>query len=571
MEKFTTERVDAYEAFDPAQITKPIGVLVVHGMGQQAQFETLHDVVTAFVKAHCEQGWKLDSRIDPVLHLPKEGTVDMSKPRHDSDELIPVAQVTLSTDGGKKTQDFDFFEAYWAPLTENVVGLKDVFIFLLRAAWEGFLSSLKGKFSRFTFGDQRSYSVSRYTAPQLLVAAAVVLSFLIVGFSYWFVLGWEILHYFDASLGAATLENTLRLNLARFLVGTTIFLAFPLLNATIQLMTRDTVSKIARIANFIWMVPYLLAVVLFGVSITAAFLSHGRDDGITSFFDDWYVRGAGALHATAFVFFPLWTRQICFVGLGIWLCYKAWYFLVKYFGDVVAYVSAHSVNRFWYVREQIQDRCMLVAKAVYTRREEHDASKLRYDHIVVISHSLGTVIAYDILNWLLSLQLCGEKPPCVEHVEKRTRLFLTCGSPLNKVAFLFRFNVGFLGMKVWRDRLSNYKQPLILDHKWRPHRWINIWSYPDWISGPLTYFEWPEPSKRELLDWIGTPAGKSLVPVALEIQNLPDPDAFIPLMAHTEYFNHQQFRTALYHGIWSAAAQPGSTAPKKAKAMSSAS
>jgi hypothetical protein len=32
-------------------------------------------------------------------------------------------------------------------------------------------------------------------------------------------------------------------------------------------------------------------------------------------------------------------------------------------------------------------------------------------------------------------------------------------------------------MPRWRELLSNYRQPLIVKHEYRPRRWINIWSY----------------------------------------------------------------------------------------------
>jgi hypothetical protein len=158
------------------------------------------------------------------------------------------------------------------------------------------------------------------------------------------------------------------------------------------------------------------------------------------------------------------------------------------------------------------------------------------------------------LNALVAIEQ-AKTDPNIENVPQRTRLFLTCGSPLNKIAFLFRYQAG-RKMPEWRELLNNYRQPMLLNHLYRPRRWINIWSYPDWISGELTYFEEPvgpaekAKSTNELSSWLNAKPGPKAPPVDLRIDNRADPQAVIPLYEHTTYFRHKEFRRSVYEGIW---------------------
>ena len=536
-------RPNAFLELDPEKVSGPIAVLVFHGMGQQAQFESLNDVVEALIQAHVERSWTVKRRQDNWLECEMDGTVDLTKPRSDSDVLLPSAQVTLQTPDGRAQQEFDVFEAYWAPLTEGVATAWDTLLFLLRAAADGIFASLvRGGFRRFLFGVSNFFPVSRWVFVQLILAALVVTSIAALALAYVGVVGHDILTFLGIGIHAMDrCTDALQRILSWFVVPSLVALGFPLVNALVQKRRSDPVSRAARIANVIWVVPVLSTLIYFGLAVIVSVATHGWNS-VALIHPPPKPRPPGA--------------RLMFAGIGGVMLIAIWYFTVKFLGDVVAYVSAHSVNRFWKVRELVQERCLNVAKAVYTRKHKEDPEKLLYDHIVVVGHSLGSVIGYDVLNWLTSLEICGAHPPCVIKVADRTRLFLTCGSPLNKIAFLFRFGVGiFSGQCIWRDRLSNYRQPLILNYRWRPDRWINIWSYPDWISGKLSYFEDPRLIEHsELTDWVRTSSTKELMPQALRIQNLADADAFVPLYEHTTYFRHQQFRTAIYHGLWTRAA-----------------
>ena len=104
----------------------PIAILVCHGMGQQAPFETLNDVADAICDEHQERGWTFVSRQCERLRPEEEDprTVDFIPSPQNPGQLLPVAELTLEKEG--QQQEFHFYEAYWAPLTEGLVRLDDL-------------------------------------------------------------------------------------------------------------------------------------------------------------------------------------------------------------------------------------------------------------------------------------------------------------------------------------------------------------------------------------------------------------------------------------------------------------
>jgi hypothetical protein len=119
--------------------------------------------------------------------------------------------------------------------------------------------------------------------------------------------------------------------------------------------------------------------------------------------------------------------------------------LIQYVGDVAAYITPYRLDRFADLREQIKQCVLRRMRAVYAARGPH-GNNLEYDQVFVVGHSLGAVVVYDALNRLINDDLIafnrlinddltGAKDPL--NVLKRTRLLLTFGAPLDKVAFLF--------------------------------------------------------------------------------------------------------------------------------------
>jgi len=194
------------------------------------------------------------------------------------------------------------------------------------------------------------------------------------------------------------------------------------------------------------------------------------------------------------------------------------YFLIQYVGDVAAYVSAHTVSKFAEVREAIQKASSTVARAIYTALAK-DGRSFAYGKVIVVGHSLGSVVAYDTLNAMIREDRVAATS---YHTVARTPLLLTFGSPLNKTAFIFRTQMPE-GSEL-REALAASVQPMIQSYDLRPAQWVNIYSREDWVSGPLEFYDDPEDQDT----------GHQ----AKQVQNLADPDATTPLAAHVEYWGN---------------------------------
>ena len=189
-------------------------------------------------------------------------------------------------------------------------------------------------------------------------------------------------------------------------------------------------------------------------------------------------------------------------------------FLVRYIGDVAAYVASHKLDRFTEVRSKIRKATENVFRTVYLQKEN---AQPYYRQIAVVGHSLGSVIAFDALNAMLLEE--NLHPETQLHVVDRTTLLLTFGSPLDKIAYVYSTLSTETDMT--RESLSGAAKPLISDPLTRADlAWINVWSPNDVIGGQLKYYDPPPPSA---------------IPSVL---NVHDPDATTPICAHGEYYEH---------------------------------
>ena len=224
-----------------------------------------------------------------------------------------------------------------------------------------------------------------------------------------------------------------------------------------------------------------------------------------------------------------------------WLFFAALrWFLVQSVGDVAAYVSAHRASRFDTIRRRIQEIARNVARNVYGSRVAA-TGELEYGEVIVVGHSLGSVIAYDMLNDSINRDLLAVASGCQSlDVVRRTKLFLTLGSPLDKTAFLFRTQKDDAPL---REALAAAAQPLIVSYENRPARWINIWSPFDWVCGSLEYYDGEEAAGSHH---------------AHPVENVRDAGAPLDTVrAHLGYWRRGDFGERLYAAL---DAGPGVTA-----------
>src|SRR4051812_20773529 len=113
--------------------TRPAAIVIAHGMGQQIEFQTLDDVAEGLLR-HASS----TASTKPIAR-----TVTLGGER--------MQRLELKLDTGGGAREVHIYEAYWAPLTQGRVDLRDVAGFLLRGGLAGVRSGL-APFKRWMFG-----------------------------------------------------------------------------------------------------------------------------------------------------------------------------------------------------------------------------------------------------------------------------------------------------------------------------------------------------------------------------------------------------------------------------------
>ncbi|HEX6535618.1 MAG TPA: hypothetical protein VF041_13560 [Gemmatimonadaceae bacterium] len=438
-------------------------IIVCHGMGQQVQFETLNAVAAALWRKQSDEPMRPDAvRVRYVAF---------------GDDWLPRVEMTV--DAGGATREVHLYEAYWAPITEGKVGLGDVFAFLLRAGARGLRYGMRGAFDRWMFGGLRPFGLpARGTyALALALASCAALALLYVAFAP-LVLARALALLYPA-LPSGTALRLLAAAAWWCASAVALLAACGALGSWLAGLAgapaggRESAPRPGLGARLFAVTAAALAALgALAASTAAARVLPAALARLTS--------GLGPATSSGGALALLAGGAIALAALRR--------YLVQYVGDVAAYVSAHEVSRFQEMRREIQAVGRRVARNVYGAREGVGGA-LQYRDVIVVGHSLGSVIAYDMLddsiNRDLLLASTGGGAARL-HVAERTALLITCGSPLDKTAFLFRAQKDDLPV---REALAGAVQPMIVDYANRPARWINLWSPWDWISGSLEYYD----------------------------------------------------------------------------------
>jgi hypothetical protein len=395
------------------------------------------------------------------------------------DSFLARAEIAW-TDVNSRHHSVHVYEAYWAPLTEGRVTYWDTLKFLFAAGWNGLCYSVPlgpHTFRRWVFGGPKEMRIGRATFFALCgILAFLVAQVAIIGFVLV-----ELAREYRTVLAQPT--PWVHLHELWSLSG-----LWTLIYAWLR-----------------WLGPF--------------FPDHSLLIHSGLFSRVWW---------SALVKLVGWFMLVAEVLL-------ARYFLIEYVGDVAAYVSPYKDSKFDELRQKIQKVGLDVGKIIYGFGPPNVAVP-RYDKIVVVGHSLGSVLAYDTVNALINLDNVSATAD-QRGVVQRTRALLTFGSPLDKTAFIFRTQVSDPGQWI-REQLVASVQPLVLAYAYRPvdsFEWFNIWSPMDIISGELNYY-----------DDSAIPADR--LP---HIINRRDPQAWLPLAAHVQYWNNPMLRRNLLRFVTS--------------------
>lgn len=456
----------------------PVAVLVVHGMGQQLPLQTLDQVKEGLVGATKRAG---GTAADPQVAAAAVGA-----------EFLRRVELTLTNSAGKQT-DVHIYEAYWAPITEGQIGIKDVMRFL-RAAGRNGLRNTRDVFQRWVLGAYVDFGRFPRTAVYLQAAYWTVLSLIVLNSIIILVGGTS------AILGADRIRPSLLGDLTGvLLIGT---------GGIILLALAMWAHR-----HLLWLVPICFFPVLTTLGLIFVLAYHR-------------LTGAGL------GFIPVPAESLWYWAmLGFWVLLvlaskKVRDVLVEYVGDVAIYVAPHLLDRFSELRKRIRQCVYDTAEQIYGMHTP-GTTTLTYSNIALVGHSLGSVATYDVINTLIARDNARGTPL---KVQARTALLLTFGSPLDKIAFVFAAQ----GTRTTetRERLAATTQPLIQDYKYRTFPWINIYSDQDVVSGDLTFYDNLNDEKaKEQID--------KRYSERRCVENERDTKAQTPLLAHLQYWKNE--------------------------------
>lgn len=477
---------------------KRVAVLITHGMGQQLPFETLDALAEGLVAT---AGVQSGTEVREVRAV----TARLGE--------LTTQRVEFDT-RNKAGEDVEVhvYEGYWAPLTEGQVSLKDVMWFLFGAAGSGLRNTIGG-FKRWMFGQEVNFGGQHRARLSLLLAAFLLLS--LVGLN-------AVIAYYgvdrifgsghvdDLCIGAPGSPDCQYYYPLTFVAGCFGVISI-LTGAVLYWLSKLNRFGETRVIRFVIRMPLLG---LFWLLIAAwTFLALLWWGAYCPWIACWLDRCPLIVRLAECGWWAIWGL----LALGSWVVKL---FLVEYVGDVAAYVSSHSLDKFNDLRTRIKATVFTIAKAIYANKDQP------YDGVILAGHSLGSVITYDTLNALINDDGLSGNPL---KVMKRTNLLLTFGSPLDKTAFIFANQ--WADTTATREALAASLQPLILAYQpFRDIPWVNVYSWADIVSNWLKFYD--DKAKPDY--------------PKLKVDNRPDRRAITPLLAHIEYWRNKEVFEHIY-------------------------
>ncbi len=168
---------------------------------------------------------------------------------------------------------------------------------------------------------------------------------------------------------------------------------FWLLAICAALLTGAVVVSAREIVEFDWIGAFLTKEAQPGLYLLVAglvLILVPRLTPLTNFLwgTSGWIGGALGFLGLAYVYFSIYAFwYLSGLALEVFLAVR---FLLPYFGDAASYLSAHT--------ETVESRQMVRSRGLRLLRSLHDDPA--YDRVVIVGHSLGSVLAYDLLHIL---------------------------------------------------------------------------------------------------------------------------------------------------------------------------
>ena len=464
-------------------------ILVIHGVGQQDPYETLDSfasgLATYFRK---ERKATFDIRPERIAH--KDWT----------EVAIHFEFDQPATERGLK--QLSLYEYYWAPYTQDKVSWRESLKFLLKADLTPLRYLAANLQMMYGASKKKWWEVAGIFLREILRAAMLFapLGLLLLA-AYWALPDptkiLEMLGEYRTSL-----ETLPRGPLIAFLVC--VILALAMLWFVWEMRKRGGWwggRNIQAVAERTWTVMAVLIFLGFAWGAWCIASANPEIESlVNSMSKDRLIFKALALGVTIF-----WLRRI----------------LVDYVGDIAVYVSADKKTKGYEARSKILDGSTEALKRLLGDKKKN------FDQVIVAGHSLGSVIAYDTINELLSQVWASEdqtgqspRPSASKDEMKKLKGLVTFGSPLDKISYFFREQVS--ERQAYRAQILSFLHSFQKERAGREYgdatfkyvdedvpadkarlfpkleavKWLNVYSWMDPVSGRLDFYTLHKDAQR---------------------------------------------------------------------------
>ena len=473
--------------------TAHTAILVIHGIGEQNPYETLDSFARGMATHFADNRPAL--RAERIYH--EEWT----------EVAVHVEFEKAVTPHGLK--HLSLFEFYWAPFTEDKVSYWGVLRWLARTAFTP-LAYLADNLQALLWQEQeksgkppsRRRAVALFLREVLRIAFAYVPLLILIAVI-------SSLLYLNAPTAVDTVRSLVNvLRQEQHLGGLGLFVVcFAVASVLLWFILQELIHwaarsgpSVERIAEKVWLALAIICSV--GFLLAGLGLARLMSVDLGSYAQlvlRWSTLGVLAL-----------------VG-GLWFLKRV---AVGYLGDIAVYVTTDQKAASFEAKRAILKRSSTALATLLIDRTR------QFDQVVLCGHSLGSVIAYDTVNELLSRVWATPEPgvtgkgvaPILTRSDlEKLRGLVTFGSPLDKVYYFYREHVasdqavraqilsflysllrGRSGRDYGRFTFTYPKPPKVGE---RPadepfafpqpaddFQWVNVWSPMDPVSGQLRFY-----------------------------------------------------------------------------------
>lgn len=484
------------ETDQPTKEPVRIGLLTVHGMGQQQRFQQLAEMTWALLgewhirgllsflwqQAHQSFLSALEGvyRTEPYTH---RGFVD----RKVVLDLGSTERGTRTEKAAERRIELHIMELYWAPMSRCCLSVLQILIWIGRSV----LAPLKNYTAMKRTADHREYP--RYIGLVILYLLIVLFLAVLLLSMAW--IAWQTYHISAwCGNGGLVLERFFMVNVEN---------ANGLLFDLADVVRRG--RWLAALQGALAVTCCLLissGAYILGVALNRELRGPRRIRRILQFSAALLASGAVGYTTLRLAIMLRWWPLFALVLLIVlWHLIRT--ALVDFMGDVMIYAQSNEVSGTYPIRRKITRYAVerleyLTGIDVQIRPEGkpgndgivYDSPRPDFDALILAGHSLGSVVLYDALDFYISRlqELDAENGTnyAIDFADK-LKLYLTYGSPLDKMRYFFSAQRN--GNPVFDDlrrggRLmcKDVMEPGDLFHT---ARWINLWCFTDIVSGPL--------------------------------------------------------------------------------------